>query len=102
MELREKYNLDNLRNRTAEMVFRKIGELLDERGDICACENCVLDLAAYTLNHTTPLYATSLLDPLQPNTEKERKVHVEIDIALKSALKRVRMRPHHYAKHAKD
>jgi competence protein ComFB len=102
MGLRDRYNLDNLRNRTADMVFRRIEDLIDEHTGMCTCENCILDLAAYTLNHVTPLYATSLLDPLQPSAEKEKKVRLEIDIALKTAVRRVKERPHHFTMKGQD
>lgn len=97
MQLRERYDFEKLRNRTMEMVLDKIGSLLEERDDVCQCENCVLDLVAYTLNHVTPLYGTSLLDPLHPNRAKEKKVQIEIELAINTGLKRIARNPHHTA-----
>ena len=95
MKLKERYNLEKLRNRTSEIVFERIGKLLEERDDFCHCETCVLDLVAFTLNHVTPLYSTSLLGPLHPNKEKLRKVQIEIDLAIQAGLKRISKNPHH-------
>ena len=82
-----------MRNRSEELVFKKIEELMEEREDICGCESCVLDLIAYTLNQVTPLYGASLLGPLHSN--KEGKIQEEIDEAVEDGLKRIAENPHH-------
>ncbi len=95
MKILERYSFEHLINRSADMVFERIEELLDERDDFCQCNDCVLDLIAYTLNRVTPLYGTSLLGPLHPNREKEKKVQIEIDLAIKAGIKRITQHPHH-------
>jgi len=95
MQLEEKYDLERLRNRSFEMVLKRIEKLLEERDDFCQCEQCVLDLITFTLNHVTPIYSNSLLDPLHPNMEKLRKVKIEIDLAIEAGLKRIKRHPHH-------
>lgn len=94
MNLSERYNLDKIRNRTLEMVLDKVGQVVDE-GLLCPCEDCVLDLLAFALNRVTPLYGTSLLDPLHPNRAKEKKVQIEIDLSISAGLKRIARHPHH-------
>jgi competence protein ComFB len=94
MTLRERYNIDKLRNRTLEMVMAKVEQVLEE-GLLCPCEDCVLDLVAFALNRVTPLYATSLLEPLHPNKAKEKKVLIEIDLSINAGLKRIARHPHH-------
>ncbi len=89
----KRYNLEQVRNRSEYLVFKKIEELLEEKEDICGCESCVLDLTAYTLNHVTPMYGTSLLGPLHSN--KEGKIREEIDEAVGEGLKRIAENPHH-------
>lgn len=95
MKISERYSLENLINRSADIVFERIEELLDKRDDFCHCQECVLDLIAYTLNRVTPLYGTSLLGPLHPNREKEKKIQIEIDLAINAGIKRITERPHH-------
>ncbi len=51
MKLDERYNLENMRNRAQEMVFEAIEKQIEKGGDMCTCEECILDLAAWTLNH---------------------------------------------------
>lgn len=95
MKISERYSLENLKNRSLDLVFEQVEKLLDERDDFCHCQECVLDLIAYTLNRVTPLYGTSLLGPLHPNREKEKKVQIEIDLAINAGIKRITARPHH-------
>jgi len=95
MKISEGYSLENLINRSLDMVFERIEELLDVRDDFCHCQECVLDLIAYTLNRVTPLYGTSLLGSLHPNRKKEKKVQIEIDLAINAGIKRIIEHPHH-------
>lgn len=89
------YDLDALRNRAMELVLARIDGLIADGRLPCSCEQCVLDLVAYTLNHVTPLYGTSLLEPLEPNPARTRKVGIEIELALAEGLGRVRAHPKH-------
>lgn len=95
MKLAERYNLDNMKNRAEEMVFEAIEKQINKGGDMCACEECILDLAAWTLNHVKPGYYTSLLAPLTPRPESERAMRVEIELALASGTKKLKNHPHH-------
>jgi competence protein ComFB len=95
MKLKERYNLDNLGNRSQELVFESIARLIDSRSDMCTCDECVTDLVAWTLNHVTPRYYTSLLAPLNPDPGRERQLRVQIDLALAAGLKKLKEHPHH-------
>ncbi len=96
MKLNERYDLENMKNRAEEMVFEAIEKEIEKGGgDTCTCEECVLDLAAYALNHVTPRYYTSLLEPLTPRQETARKAQVEIDLAIASGLKKLKCHRHH-------
>ncbi len=95
MSLIERYHLDRIRNRSAEMVNDAVERLLDGNADVCHCEECALDLVAYALNRVTPRYSTSLLEPLAPDPALERRIRVEIDLALAAGVKRLKEHPHH-------
>jgi competence protein ComFB len=97
MAIEDRYNLETIRNRTAEAVYGRVERLLAERQDVCKCETCVLDLVAYTLNHVRPHYQTSLLGDLHPDKVREKKMEVEIDLALQAGVKRLREHAHHEA-----
>jgi competence protein ComFB len=95
MKLTDRYNTENLGNRSRELVFSAIEKLIDAGGCPCTCEECVMDLAAWTLNHVAPRYYTSLLAQMRPNPERERQYGVAIELALASGLKRLAEHPHH-------
>jgi len=95
MKLDERYNLDGIGNRSQEIVYEAIERLVTEGTAMCTCEECVMDLAAWTLNHVTPRYYTSLLSPLNPDPLLEHKVRVEVELAIASGLKRLKAHPHH-------
>ena len=63
MNLKDRYNLETLGNRTQEMVFEAIERMIEEGADMCTCEECVTDLAAWTLNHATPATTRPSLRP---------------------------------------
>jgi len=95
MNLADFYHLEYLRNRTAELVYRRVESYLPEHPEFCRCEQCVLDLLAYVLNHVAPMYGTSLLDPFDPDSAKEQRVRNQIDLALKAGARKVSEAPNH-------
>ena len=94
MRLQERYHLDSLGNRSQELVYEAVERLVNEKA-MCTCEECVMDLVAWTLNHVTPRYYTSLLAPLNPDPGQERQLRVQIDLALAAGLKKLKEHPHH-------
>ena len=94
MRLEDHYDLDRLKNRTMELVIKRVEKLIEERDDFCKCQNCILDLIAYTLNHVKPFYMTSLLGPIDDG-KKEKQIEMEIELAIKTGLKRIKEHPHH-------
>jgi competence protein ComFB len=99
MKLDETYDLESIGNRSEQIVHEAIGRLVEEGTALCTCQECVLDLVAWTLNHVTPQYYTSLLTPLNPDAARERRVRVEVDLAIASGLKRLKAHPHHEQSH---
>ena len=95
MKLNERYNLESIGNRSEQIVWEAVGRLVEEGTALCTCEECVLDLVAWTLNHVTPQYYTSLLTPLNPDPARERKMRVEVELAIASGLKKLKAHPHH-------
>jgi competence protein ComFB len=95
MRLQEHYDMELLRNRMAELVFEWIAGLIERRDDFCKCQDCVLDLTAYVLNHVKPLYCTSLLGSLYPDEVLGKKLRVQIELAVHEGLKKIKNHPHH-------
>ena len=95
MKLTDYYDLENLRNTSEELVLDRVGRLLDERRDICHCEQCVLDLVAYVLNNVPPYYGTSMLGSLDPNQTRVNVIKGQIEVALDEGLQRIARHPNH-------
>jgi len=95
MNVAASYDLEILQNRAMEMVVKSTGTFLDAHGEFCRCDQCVFDLLAFTLNHVTPLYATSLLGSLSGNPRLQQKIEIEIEMALEEGAKRISRHPNH-------
>ncbi len=94
MALPERYNLELIRNSSAELVYERVEGLLKRKG-LCPCETCVLDLVAFALNRVTPRYSTTLLGDLHPDQLQQKQLQVEVDLAIRAGLERLREHPHH-------
>ncbi len=97
MNLAERYDLESLRNKSADLVYHRVERFLDDQPDFCRCNECVLDLVAYILNHVTPTYGTSLLPSLSPDPGRMRRIEIQIDLALRAGARRIRLNPAHGA-----
>ncbi len=95
MALTDRYNVEAIRNRTAESVYERVEQVLDRDTRLCRCPDCVVDLVAFVLNRVTPRYTTSALGDLHPDRAQEHKLRIELDLAIESGLKRLREHPHH-------
>ncbi len=95
MKLSERYDLESIDNRSQQIVCEAVERLVEEGTALCTCPECVLDLVAWTLNHVRPQYYTSLLTPLHPDSAREHRMRVEVDLALAAGLKRLKAHPHH-------
>ena len=49
----------DVKNYMEQLVQKKLGELLDDKEDICKCSQCQLDMITYALNHLPPKYISS-------------------------------------------
>ena len=95
MDIASRYNLENLDNRGMDIVLARVGDYLDEQPSFCRCEQCVFDLLAFTMNHVTPLYTSSLLGSLSGNARLLEKLDIEIQIALEEGARRIARNPAH-------
>jgi competence protein ComFB len=75
-------------------VLEELEQQLNEDNDICKCQECVLDMAAYALNHIAPNYRVSLLGKLYANTGNEKYMS-EIKKAVKEAISKIKKNPSH-------
>ena len=94
MALKNSYDFEYLVNEAERLVFEELEKQLHEDNEICKCQECVLDMAAYALNHTAPNYRASLLGKLYANTGNT-KYKNEIQKAVKEAITKIKKNPSH-------
>lgn len=73
MDLTTMYAFDDLTNEAERLVIEELGRQLEELGDrACQSDDCILDMAAYALNHVRPMYRVNLLGRLYADTLMEQ------------------------------
>jgi competence protein ComFB len=97
MALADKYDFELLKNEAEQLVLNELEKQLeDQKGDMCRCNECVVDMAAIALNSVKPLYRFSLLGTqyaAQAMTEQSYAKNVHQAVA--QAIDRVRANPAH-------
>ncbi len=101
----EDFNLDKdrlreeLHNYTEDFVLEKMEEILKNKedfDDFCTCENCLLDIASYTLNRIPAKYIASPRGSLHAKLiEFEHQVNVDIVSVVTRAIRIISKNPRH-------
>jgi competence protein ComFB len=91
------YDLELLENEAEKLVLNELGQQLESyKGDICLCNDCVMDMAAMALNSVKPLYRVSLLGTLYASTAMDEESYATgIRDAVAQAIDKVRKNPSH-------
>jgi competence protein ComFB len=97
MEFRQKHDFSLLKNEAENMVVEELGQKLesDEFKDVCACQDCVLDMAAYALNHIKPIYRVSLLGSMYAQSMNEGAYNKEVSRSVDEAIRKIHANPSH-------
>jgi len=89
MKLEEIYSFEELTNEAERFVIEELGRQLEGADDsVCRTPECVLDMAAYALNHVTPMYRVNLLGRLYVESLHEEHKE-EIRRAVEQAIVKV-------------
>lgn len=90
MDLESTYSFDELTNEAERLVITELGRQLEELDSAQACfnEECIMDIAAYALNHVRPLYRVNLLGRLYAQSLREEH-HKEIRNAVREAIEKI-------------
>ena len=92
----DEYDFELLKNEAEVMVLNELGRQLEMyTGEICRCNDCVVDMAAMALNSVKPLYRFSLLGTLYAAHADEGEYGESIRQAVASAMEKVRVNPSH-------
>ena len=95
MSLNDQYDFDNLVNEAERLVFSELDDQLKEYNNICKCQDCVLDMAAYALNHIKPYYRVSLMGTIYAHSIDSTEYSQQVKKAVKEAIKKVSSNPSH-------
>jgi len=95
MSLKDQYDFENLVNEAERLVFSELDNQLKEYNNICKCQDCVMDMAAYALNHIKPYYRVSLMGTIYAHSIDSTEYAQQVKKAVKEAIKKVSSNPSH-------
>ncbi|MFW5855842.1 MAG: late competence development ComFB family protein [Bacillota bacterium] len=89
---------ENLNNHTEDIILEEMEDLLnkDKFADVCTCEQCLLDMASYSLNRIPAKYIASHTGNLHAKlAEFEQQFRVDIITVVTQAIRVVSKNPRH-------
>jgi competence protein ComFB len=91
------YDFELLKNEAENLVITELGKQLEAyEGEICTCNDCVVDMAAIALNSIKPLYHFSILGNLYAaQALDDGNYGKDLRDAVASAIEKVRRNPSH-------
>jgi competence protein ComFB len=97
MSFLEEYDFDLLKNEAEIMVVREIERQLSTgHENMCRCNECIVDIAAISLNSVKPLYRFSLLGALYASQAMTEQSYADsIKQSVTQAIKKVKKNPAH-------
>jgi competence protein ComFB len=95
MGLKDRYDFDSLINEAERTVLNELEAQMAVAVDICRCQDCVLDMAAYALNNVKPTYRVSLMGSVYARAAADVGYAVEISRAVSDAIKKIKANPSH-------
>lgn len=94
MAFRDRYDFSLLVNEKERYVVEELERQLKARPEVCRCQECVLDMVAYALNHSMPVYRVTLLGAVYARAEDD-DTRLELEHAVETAVERVYTNPSH-------
>jgi competence protein ComFB len=93
----DKYDFDLLKNEAENLVLNELERQLEAyTGELCTCNDCVVDMAAVALNSVRPLYRFSILGALYTSQAMADDDYGEsVRTAVSAAIEKVRENPSH-------
>ena len=91
------YEFEILKNEAENLVIEELeNQLKAQKGTICRCNTCVLDMAAMALNAVKPLYHVSLLGTqYSAQAMKDASYAASLKTMVTKAIEKVRKNPAH-------
>jgi competence protein ComFB len=95
MAFKDRYDFDSLVNEAEDLIIAEIARQVPGHPEMCTCNECILDVAAYALNTVRPRYRVSLLDSVYVDSEERRAYLREIRRAVREGIRKVSIHPPH-------
>jgi competence protein ComFB len=77
------------------MVLQELEAQLKTAVDVCTCQDCVLDMAAYALNNVKPAYRVSLMGSVYARAGGNPQLAQGIARAVREGIAKVKANPSH-------
>ena len=100
----DNYNFELLKNEAENLVVKELDRQLESYPEsICRCNECIMDMAAMSLNMVRPLYRVSLLGSLYTAQAMDEKAYAtSIREAVFTSIEKVRKNPSHEMEQSGD
>ncbi len=95
MPITDSYDFDSLVNEAERMVLQELEDQLKTAVDVCTCQDCVLDMAAYALNNVKPAYRVSLMGSVYAKAGGNPQYAQGISRAVRQGIAKVKANPSH-------
>jgi competence protein ComFB len=97
MAFTDDYDFEFLKNEAENLVLVELERQLEDYEEpVCRCNECIVDMAAMSLNNVKPLYRVSLLGTLYAATAKDEEEYAaKIRDAVATKKKKVHSNPGH-------
>lgn len=97
MALTDTYNFEFLVNEAEKLVFDELEKQFKTyEGELCLCNDCVADMAAFALNAMKPMYHHSLIGSLYAGQAiSNEELAAKVQEVVSNAIEKVRENPSH-------
>ena len=97
MAIRDEYDFHLLENEAENLVLNELElQLVPEKGEMCLCNECVVDIAAMALNNVKPLYRFSILGTLYAAAAMTEQSYADsVKQSVTQAIQKVKQNPAH-------
>jgi competence protein ComFB len=97
MPFKDDYDFDLLKNEAESLVIEELENQLADKSNnkVCRCQECILDMATFSLNKIKPVYRSSFTGIIYAQQYHSGEYKDEVVRAVKEAIKKVSSNPSH-------
>lgn len=97
MAFSDEYDFSMLINETEIVVIEELERRLGENGydDVCTCQDCILDMVSYALNHLQPVYRSTLRGAIYAQQLHTGEYREKVRITILEAITKIHENPSH-------